>query len=199
VETGAFVLAHTGTLSASQNPGALWRALRSLLDAGELPALRLRLVGNVDPVVMRSLEAHGLATRTETIPYVPHDEAVRHMRRAALLLLSIPRVPDAEGVVTGKIFEYAASGRPVLGVGPLPGDAAAFLDETGAGRLFAYDDAAGMTAFVREHYTAWASGRPLEGAAPRAVAPYGRAALTEKLAALLETIADEAGRERGTG
>ncbi len=199
VETGAFVLAHIGTLSASQNPGALWRALRSLLDAGELPALRLRLVGNVDPVVMRSLEAHGLADRTETIPYVPHDAAVRHMRRAALLLLSIPRVPDAEGIVTGKIFEYAASGRPVLGVGPLPGDAAALLEETGAGRLFAYDDAAGMTAFVREHYAAWASGRPLEGAAPRAAAPYGRAALTEKLAELLETVADEAGRERGTG
>ncbi|WP_457653656.1 glycosyltransferase family 4 protein [Rhodocaloribacter sp.] len=197
VETEAFVLAHTGTLSASQNPEALWRLLRTLLDAGGLPALRIRLVGNVDPVVRRSLEAHGLADRTEVIPYVPHDEAVRHMRRAAMLLLSIPRVPDAEGIVTGKVFEYVASGRPVLGVGPLPGDAAALLEETGAGRLFAYDDAEGMAAFVREHYAAWASGRPMGGAMPEAAAPYSRVALTGKLAALLQTVAE--GRERGTG
>ena len=145
----------------------------------------------------RSLEAHGLADRTEVLPYVPHDEAVRHMRRAAMLLLSIPRVPDAEGIVTGKVFEYVASGRPVLGVGPLPGDAAALLEETGAGRLFAYDDAEGMAVFVREHYATWASGRPMGGATPEAAAPYSRVALTEKLAALLQAVAE--GRELGTG
>jgi len=187
-ESEGFVLAHTGTLSASQNPDALWRALRRLRDAGTIPALRIRLVGHVDGQVLRDLARHELEDLLEKIPYVPHDEAIRYMCGASLLLLSINRVPDASLIVTGKLFEYLASGRPVVGVGPDCGDAAAILQETGAGHLFEYDDAAGIMAYVKQHYEAWAAGTPLAGAAPGAADAYNRKHQAGVLAGVLEAV-----------
>ncbi len=98
------------------------------------------------------------------------------------------------GILTGKLYEYLASGRPVLALGPPDGDAARLLDETGGGRLFARDDVEGIAAFVREHYDAWAQGMPRTGAAPEAVAPYARRAETGQIAVVLDAVAD---RTRG--
>ncbi|QXD17297.1 glycosyltransferase family 4 protein [Rhodocaloribacter litoris] len=187
--SGGFELTHVGTLSPSQNPEALWRALRRGLDAGELPALRLRFVGKVDPVVLERLAAFGLAGRVEQTPYVPHAEAVGYMKAADLLLLSINRTPGAEGIVTGKLYEYVASGRPVLGIGPVTGDAAAILRETGAGQLFDYEDVTGIAACVARHYAAWAAGQRAAGADPVAAGAYTREALTRRLAGVLEAVA----------
>ncbi len=183
-----FRLTHTGTLSASQNPTSLWAVLGAMRREGALPALRLQLVGNVDPVVCESLEEAGLMPLTTMTPYVPHPEAVRYMCEASLLLLAINRVEGAEGIVTGKVFEYLASGRPVLGVGPPLGDAAKLLGETGAGRLFGYEDRVGMAAYLRSAYAAWEAGHPLPGADAVAARAYDRRVLTGTLAALLDAL-----------
>ena len=153
-----------------------------------VPRLRLRFVGNVDPVVLTSIQRAGWADRLETIPYVPHDEAIRYMKRASLLLLCINRVAGAEGIVTGKLYEYLASGRPVLGVGPAGGDAAAILSETSAGQLFGHDDAEGVTAFLQRHYAAWERDEPVAGATETAAARYSRKRQTGRLAELLDRL-----------
>lgn len=183
-----FVLAHTGNLTGQQNPVGLWQALRRLRGEGKIPALRLRMVGHVDAEVLQSLHAHGLETMLERVPYVPHAEAVRYMVGAELLMLGINRVPKAELIVTGKIFEYMAAGRPVLGVGPVPGDAAALLEETGAGRMFTWEDADGLARYVLDHYTAWADGTPRAGATRERAAPYSRRHETALLARLLGEV-----------
>ena len=183
-----FVLAFTGNMPAQQNPTALWTALRRLRQDEAIPKLRLRLIGNVDPVVLASIQQAGWADRLEIIPYVPHDEAIRHMRRASLLLLCINRVAGAEGIVTGKLYEYLASGRPVLGVGPAGGDAAGILEETGAGQLFDHDDVDGVGAFLQQHYAAWERDEPIAGATETAAARYSRKRQTGRLAELLDGL-----------
>jgi glycosyltransferase involved in cell wall biosynthesis len=184
----AFEITHVGSLYASRNPVALWRALRRLADRAAVPDLRIRLVGAVDPNVFASLREHGLAPRTEHVSYVPHAEAVRQMRRAGLLLLSIEAFPEATGMMTGKIYEYLACGRPVLGIGPPDGDAAALLDATSGGTLFGREAVADVAAFVQSHYDDWADGTPQSGAAPAAVAPYRRRVQTKHLADALRGL-----------
>ena len=117
-----FVLTYVGSLYASRNPEGLWRALSQLRTREAVPKLRLRLVGRVDPGVLRALQDRGLEAITERVPYVPHAEAVRYMQQAALLLLTIESFPRDEGMITGKLYEYLAAGRPVLGIGPPGGD-----------------------------------------------------------------------------
>lgn len=190
VDDDGFALTHVGSLYASRNPDGLWRALQHLREGGAVPDLRLRLVGTVDPSVRAALRAHDLADVTELVSYVPHDEAVAYMQRAGLLLLSIESFPASAGMLTGKVYEYLASGRPILGVGDADGDAASLLRQTNAGKLFGRTDVDGIAAFVRRHYDAWAEGSSLSGAPAERIRPYRRRAQTERLAAVLDEVAD---------
>lgn len=188
IDDDIFTLTHVGSLYASRNPVGLWRALEYLRDENSIPRLRIQLVGQVDPPVQHALGTHGLDEITESVSYVPHEEAVGYMQRAGLLLLSIEEFPAARGMITGKVYEYLASGRPVLGVGPPKGDAAALLERTNGGRLFGWGDVQGMTAFVKRHYRAWGDGTASVGAPASAVQPYRRSVQTERLARVLSSL-----------
>lgn len=179
---------HVGSLYASRNPQALWQALQRLDAAGAAPALRVRLVGTVAPDVQAAIEGHGVAHRVEHVPYQPHAEALALLCESAAALLVIEAFPQDEGVITGKLYEYVGTGRPVVGVGPPDGDAAALLRATGAGRLWGRGDVPALEASLHRVYEAWAAGQPLTGAAPEAAAPYTRAAQTHRLGALLDRL-----------
>ena len=185
----AFEITHVGSLYASRNPVGLWGAIKQLRANDRVPDLRIRLVGTVDANVFRSLETHGLAAVTEHVSYVPHADAVAYMRQAGLLLLTIEDFPQATGMMTGKIYEYLAGGRPVLGMGPPDGDAAALLRKTEGGQLFGRDDVSGLAAYIQAHYDAWASGTPRSGALSEALQPYRRRAQTERMANELNAVA----------
>ena len=186
VRDDAFALTHVGSLYTTRDPVAVWEAVRRLRQRGEAERLVVRLVGRTDPAVQAAAVATGVPV--EAVPYVAHGEAVREQARAGLLLLSIEPFAADAGMITGKLYEYLASGRPVLGVGPPDGDAAALLDETGGGRMFARDDVDGLADAIRRHHDAWAAGAPLEGAPWEAVAPYTRRAQTARLADVIRSL-----------
>jgi glycosyltransferase involved in cell wall biosynthesis len=185
-----FVLTYVGSLYASRNPVTLWRTLHRLRAAGRLPKLRIRLVGAVDPVVHQSLRRYGLDAITEHVPYVPHQEAIGYMQQAALLLLVVEPFDKDEGMLTGKVYEYLASGRPVLGLGPPQGDAALLLDATMAGAMVDHDDVPGVAAIVQGHYDSWARGHKPTGAPMYVVREFSRRAQTAVLADVLFSLTD---------
>ena len=186
-DSAAFVLGYVGTLY--EQPEALWQALARLRERGEVARLRVRLVGRVPPGTPAVLAAHGLDGIAEVVPYVTHDDAVREMARATLLLLTIEAWPHEEIILPGKTFEYLATGRPVLGLGSGRGDAARLLRETGAGTMIERDDVDGLAAYLLERYEAWERGAMPGGAAPEAAAPFARRAQTGALARLIEHVA----------
>ncbi|MEM8557534.1 MAG: glycosyltransferase [Bacteroidota bacterium] len=187
-DADVFTLTHVGSLYATRDPVALWDALADLRSDEAIPKLRVRLVGSVAGEVRASLQARGLYEVTEIEPYVPHDAAIAAMRSATALLLTIePFVLDA-GMITGKLYEYLAAGRPVVALGPAHGDAAAMLRDTGGGVLHARTDTAGLAATIRGHYDGWAAGTPRSGADTEAVAPFSREAQTGRLAAVLDAL-----------
>lgn len=185
-----FVLTHVGSLYASRNPASLWGALHRLRTDGTVPALRLRLVGSVAPEVLKSLRAAGLDTIVHHVSYVPHREAVAEMQHAHLLVLSIEAFAHNEGMITGKLYEYLASGRPVVGIGPVGGDAESILQAVEAGAMFGYEDVDGIAAYLHAHYEAWAQGRPYRGASAQDVEPYSRPAQTGIMAQVLDAATD---------
>lgn len=68
--------------------------------------------------------------------HVARDEALAHQASADLLLLLESGLPDAKGVLTGKIFEYMATGVPILSLGSTPDSSIAnLLRRTKAGFL----------------------------------------------------------------
>ena len=61
--------------------------------------------------------------------------------------------------MTGKFFEYLASGRPILALGATDGDVADILQETGAGKIVDFEDEAGMKATVLDFYNHYKNGK----------------------------------------
>ncbi len=81
-----------------------------------------------------------------------------------------------------------ATGNKILGIGPVEGDAADLLKQTGTGRMFDYDDSNGIAAFIRQHYNEWKEGR-IQRMVPEQVLSFSRPALTAKLAGIIRALA----------
>ncbi len=188
IQNEAFTIVYVGNISAEQNPTALWHAIKQRKMAGTGSEMRVRFVGNVAREVLGAVEQAGLRRHVDFIPYVQHHEAIRHMCGADLLLLSINRVPNATGIVTGKLYEYLASGRPILCFSPTEGDATRIVDATGSGKSFRYEDADGVARMLARHHEAWKNGHPIQGSDPERSAPYSRELQTKRLADLLNSL-----------
>jgi glycosyltransferase involved in cell wall biosynthesis len=104
-----FVLSHVGTLYALQDPSLALRVIAGLTARGAMEAqsVEVRLVGNV--WIPDFTYPSGL--RVETTGYIEHSRAVAEMRAATVLLLYVTASSLAP---SGKLFQYLASGRPVL-------------------------------------------------------------------------------------
>lgn len=90
---------------------------------------KLQFVGNCHGGVKRMVESLKISANVEFIPYVNHSEAIDYMLKASILLLIIPEIENNKGILTGKLFEYLATGNSILNIGPKDGDAAAILRE----------------------------------------------------------------------
>lgn len=189
---GGFSIVHTGNMGPARDPEPLW----SLLSTDRWPDVSLVLVGNVDGSIHRRLTALQSDRQTaglkrlsvERHAYVPHSEAIAFMKGASLLLLPINRVTDGAGIVTGKIYEYLASGRPVLGLGETGGEADRILRAAGAGRVFDYNDVDGIGTAIDTAYAAWKAGAPQPGATPEGASPWSRRAQTRQLSSFLNDL-----------
>lgn len=147
VELGEdFTISHIGTFSPSRNHPAFWKALAELKSENATFAqkFKFRTVGVVDHQVKASIEEYGLTANWEAISYVPHDEVLRYQRSSHVLLVSINNTPNAAGILPGKFFEYLASGRPILAIGPKKSDIGKVLELTGAGMIVEPEDVDGM-------------------------------------------------------
>ena len=183
-----FSIAHIGTLVSTRNPIVLWAALKSLID--EIPGfgkdLEIKLVGKVDFSVISSLHEMGLADYLRRIDYMPHDEVIRCQRQSQVLLLIINNTPNAKMILTGKFFEYLASRRPVLCLGPVDGDAAFIMKETNAGLISGFQDMETMKQNILQYYSLFKDGKLVSE--NNKIKQYSRETLTGHLAALLDRI-----------
>lgn len=185
-----FTLTHSGSLVPSRNPHSLWAALRLLCEESPVfrEKLRIRLVGSVDGSVRTSVQEAGLSEQCTFIPYLPHQQALAEVFSAEVLLLLINNTANAEGFLSGKVFEYMAANRPILCIGPEQGDAAALLQETGSGMTHGFSDSAGIAATLRKWFTDWQQGKPLVHPRPEAIQNYTRPAQAAQIAGLLNAL-----------
>ncbi|MCB0795623.1 MAG: glycosyltransferase [Flavobacteriales bacterium] len=174
-------LTHVGTMNAARNAPELWRTLSTLCqrDPGFAAAFRLRLLGAVDHSVLQGIEDSGLAGQVERVPHVDHRKAMEEMQRASALLLVINDTPNAKGILTSKLFEYLATGKPMVAVAPKDGDAARVLKTTSA-LLVDHGELVDPDTLLAQLKAA-----PSEAAADR----YSRKELTGRLVELMNELA----------
>ena len=121
------------------------------------------------------------------IPYIPHEKVIIEQSSSQVLLLFVNNSPNAKGILTGKIFEYMASGRPILAIGPKDGDTAIILDETKSGSIIDFEDKDGMKATILDLFNKYKENQ-LITKENESVKKYSRRALAKEYVNLIERI-----------
>jgi hypothetical protein len=146
----AFVITHTGLFAADGNPTVLWDVLaeKCQADPAFRNSLKIKLIGKTDDQIFKALKDRGLGDAVVDMGYQPHHVAVQEQMEASVLILPLRKEPEYKAVLPGKLFEYIASRRPVLGIGQRDGAMAMILKEAQAGVVFDWDDKADMAGYI---------------------------------------------------
>jgi glycosyltransferase involved in cell wall biosynthesis len=183
-----FSMSHIGLMNADRNPIVLWKVLKELADESTEFAndLQVKMIGKCADEVYKSIAESGLKSKVSFEGYVSHHEVLQYQQASQLLLLCVNKVPSAKSVVTGKVFEYLQSNRPILAIGPVDGDLAEILEETNAGKMVDFDDGLTLKNVIKQYYADFKAGKLRVNT--QNVDQYQRKNLTGKLAGLLREI-----------
>lgn len=188
---GYFNITHTGLFAADGNPDVIWKVLseKCSQDSEFSKMLRIRLAGKNDKEIISSITKAGLAANLRDIGYVDHQRAVREQKNASVLILPLRKEPEYKATLPGKLFEYLASGRPVLGIGQTDGAMAYILNTTKAGVVFGWDDESSVKKYMD---TCWERFKDdTLQADTENIGQFSRRALTGKMAALMDSLIDK--------
>ncbi|MCR5463470.1 MAG: glycosyltransferase [Bacteroidales bacterium] len=183
-----FNITHTGLFASDGDPEILWKVLSAKCqdDKEFRKLLRIRLVGKTDQEIVNSIEAAGLGPNLVNLGYQSHEVAVREQRNASVLILPLRKEPEYEAVLPGKLFEYLASRRPILGIGQTDGAMAQVVRNTGSGIVYDWEDEEKIRRWIDFSWDEFKANELLDNASD--ISMYSRRRLTKRLAALLEEI-----------
>jgi glycosyltransferase involved in cell wall biosynthesis len=178
------VLAHVGSYyPGRQNLETLWAALAEMRRRGiEVP--RLRWVGAFPDEARAELERHGLMESLDLTGFVAQPDALSLMASATGLLACDfeDTLPLSLGTTPAKLFEYLASGVPIIYVGHPDGEAARLLADHPGCHLVPFGDVEAAITAV--------GAAVAEGVQKRDVSGLSRRARTQELARLFDTVVD---------
>ncbi len=176
---GKIVVAWVGTVATSSSPRYFLDALDSMPEPVR-SAFELRFIGRVIPSEQGFLESRAFSIKQ--LGFLPQSVALQELAQADYALVSMTDGPS----IPGKLYEYLATGKPILAVGPLHGELARTLEETRAGWCADPQDRQGLCRMIQTAYeAARAGGRPLEPDRA-AIRRYERPQLVAEYAALLD-------------
>jgi glycosyltransferase involved in cell wall biosynthesis len=143
-----FTISYTGTLSDTYPVNGFLEALTLFKSNGN--DFFVRFVGTVSTDQQKLILSKAGNENVEFISYTDHTTAINYMAQSSLLLLIIPEHKSNKSIITGKIFEYLATGKPVLCLGPADGDAATIIDSVNAGLTVGYSDIPGIMNYLKK-------------------------------------------------
>lgn len=140
-----FRIVHTGLFASDGNPLALWDAIAGLPFKDRID---IRLAGKVDAEIVEAIKDAGLEPNLSLLGYISHDDSVQELKNADMLILPLRQEPEYKKALPGKIFEYLASLKPVLGIGQEDGAAAQLLNKSNAGIMLDWPRGEEMADFI---------------------------------------------------
>jgi len=183
-----FSLVYTGSLFGERTPTTFIRALNVLL--AEHPEWRadfdVRFYSALDdPTIMEIRQAH-LEDVIHVEGLCSYRESLQRQMDAAVLLLFIAPAPNADVMMTQKVFEYLRSGHHILAMIP-EGACRSLLQQFEGVEIVHPADVEGIKSRMSDLYLKWKSGQ-LSVPMRKGIEQYDRRNLTAQLASLLDEI-----------
>lgn len=135
-----FLITYSGTIADQYQIDTLLKALANVHKKHASIPIKFRFVGKVSDGIRAKLSQNGLENNCEFIGYVSHAESINYLLKSSILLIVIPKIKNNEGIVPGKIFEYLASRKPIICIGPENCNVSEYIAECGAGKTFDYEN-----------------------------------------------------------
>ncbi len=180
-----FTMSHIGSLLSKRNPEILWKVLSELISENESFSkdFQLNFIGFVSDAVLHSIEKYSLSNYVNNVGYVSHIEAINFQKKSQIILLIEIDSEETKCIIPGKLFEYMASSRPIIALGPKGSDVEKIITETNTGNYFNYKDYDSLKRIILEHYKAYQNNTLQVN--PIGLQKYSRKSLTEALSKLL--------------
>lgn len=153
-----------------------------------------------EKIFRNTISEYSLKNMVRHIDPVPHPEAVKYMKSARLLLLILgkkievqkgsgERIYDRTSA-TGKLFEYLASGNPILA---LAGEGAAkrIIEEANSGRVVDPEDIDGIKKAILQFYKLYKQGELKVQIRKDVSQRFERKKLTGELAKIFDELTDK--------
>jgi glycosyltransferase involved in cell wall biosynthesis len=184
-----FTITHCGSISKVSDPGLFLKAIHSLFQ--QQPQLKkqisIQFFGtDIYGRLADLLQNLGLTQNISQIRYLPHREALKRIMQSHLLLLTIFKKTNEE-IITGKIFEYLASGKPILLISS-DGEVARIIQTLDRGVVVNNHDIAGIQNAILKYFETWQKGK-LKFSDPLSLPQFDRENLTGKLAETFDDLA----------
>ncbi len=183
-----FTITHCGAISHVSNPEPFLKAVHELVN--QQPQLKNQIM-----IQFLGTDLYGhLAKLVQTlrlnqiiapIQYLPHRAALKEMMRSHLLLLTIFRKTDEE-IITGKLFEYLASGKPILLISS-EGEVARMIRTLRRGDVINNNNILGISNAILNYFQKWKEGN-LKFNDPVSLPQFDRKNLTGRLAGVFEEL-----------
>jgi len=155
-----FTMTYMGTVTEWADPSVMFAAIRTALqkEPGLAEYVNIRIVGTVfSSAFSTQLHEYGLDGYATVTGYLNHRDALIELMKSSILLFAVTAY-HSTGIITGKIFEYLASGKPVLAHTP-HGEAHDLLTRYSRNTFFhehGQDDAAAD--FIVARFHEWQAG-----------------------------------------
>lgn len=175
------VITYTGTMAVNYPTGGLLQALVQI--RGQIPFV-VRFVGKVDEKTQAAFRGQ-LGEHVEFTGFVEHSVSIGYLMSSTVLLLVNADVEGSQYLLHGKIFEYLASGKPLLLLGATGGISANIVRQAKAGEAFEYDDAEGIKNFLLQQYQ-YQVDRTYPSPDNAVVSQFSRRCLTQRLVDIIE-------------
>ena len=186
-----FTLSHYGSLGPDRNAKTLWKACSIIAKENKQFAndLEIELAGFIGHAILNEIESLELKNNLVLFDHLSRKETLERMHRSQVLLLILNDMPNVNGRLPGKLFEYLASRRPILVIGPEESDASKIVNGVNAGYTCDFSNLEKTISTVKELYEKFKNSELKPN--KNDISKYSNRNLTKKLAEFLDNIKDK--------
>jgi glycosyltransferase involved in cell wall biosynthesis len=184
-------LTHSGLLSYDRHPESLFAAMAELKQEleGFADTFSLQLIGQIDTQVKENIKNYGIEDMTNIILQIPRQKSLEYIASSQLTLLLLNQAENVMGRIPGKLFEYLATKRPILCLGPQGSDVDNIITESKAGCSIDYPEKEKLKTYLKKAYFEFKKMGEIKSTTQN-IEQYTNFELTKKVAKLLDTLVE---------
>lgn len=159
VATGEqFVISYVGSIAAYYQPEVFFEAIKEVVNNTSCN-IQIQFIGVTSPVIRELIYKYNLQNNYNEVGYVNHEKAVQYMLSSSVLLLINPVTKDESMVIPGKIYEYLATGKPIINITKKDSETAALIEASNAGKTFERNERKLLQDYILDLYLLWEKDR----------------------------------------